>query len=342
MAEFPAAQLGNQRWRLNNLYTIIDKNGHPVRFKMNWAQEELYEGMHYSNIALKARQLGVTTFICVYFLDTALFNSNLRLGIIADTLPNGSAIFREKLLYSYNALPETIRRRIPTTRDSATELVLANNSSIRVGTSMRSGTLNYLHISEFGKICARYPDKAREIRTGSLNTIAPGQITFIESTAEGQEGDFFNMCEQAQAMQRMGRPLTPLDFKFFFFPWWRAPEYVLPAEGVVIPDEYVTYFDKLRDQGIAVTPEQRAWYVKKAQTQFEDQKREFPSTPAEAFEASLEGAYFAQEMAKAESEGRIGSHPAIAGLPVNTAWDIGVGDSTAIWFWQQVPGNRLL
>lgn len=50
---------------------------------------------------------------------------------------------------------------------------------------MRSGTLNYLHISEYGKICAKFPDKAREIRTGALNTIQAGQIAWIESTAEG-------------------------------------------------------------------------------------------------------------------------------------------------------------
>jgi hypothetical protein len=33
--------------------------------------------------------------------------------------------------------------------------------------------------------------------------------------------------------------------------------------------------------------------VKKADTQLEDMKREFPSTPEEAFEASVEGAYYA-------------------------------------------------
>jgi hypothetical protein len=34
-----------------------------------------------------------------------------------------------------------------------------------------------------------------------------------------------------------------------------------------------------------------AWYQKKADTQLEDMRREFPSTPEEAFEASVEGAY---------------------------------------------------
>ncbi|MBY2923070.1 hypothetical protein HF265_31050 [Rhizobium leguminosarum] len=58
---------------------------------------------------------------------------------------------------------------MPVVRANQTELLLGNNSSIRVGTSLRSGTLQYLHISEYGKLCAKYPDKAREVRTGALN-----------------------------------------------------------------------------------------------------------------------------------------------------------------------------
>lgn len=55
-----------------------------------------------------------------------------------------------------------------------------------MGTSMRSSTLQLLHISEFGKIYAKFPDKTREIITESLNALAPGQYVFIESTAEGK------------------------------------------------------------------------------------------------------------------------------------------------------------
>lgn len=55
--------LGDWRWRLNNLYWITDKEGRRVQFKMNWAQEELFDYMHYMQVILKARQLGMTTFI---------------------------------------------------------------------------------------------------------------------------------------------------------------------------------------------------------------------------------------------------------------------------------------
>ena len=71
------------------------------------------------------------------------------------------------------------------------ELQLSNGVTLHVGTSMRSSTLQLLHISEFGKICAKFPNKARQIVTGSLNALAPGQYVFIESTAEGREGYFY-------------------------------------------------------------------------------------------------------------------------------------------------------
>lgn len=334
-------QFSDWRWRLNNLYYITDKDGRRVRFEMNWAQEALFDEMHYLNVILKARQLGFTTFIQIFMLDACLFNSNVRAGTIAHTLDDAKIIFRDKVKYPYDNLPDGLKAAIPAEKDTANELVLGNNSSIRVGTSLRSGTLQYLHISEYGKICAKYPEKAREVRTGALNTIEAGQIAFIESTAEGQEGHFFNMCEAARSRSRMDARLSKLDFKFWFFPWWKNPEYALDPAGVAIPEPYQNYFAELREtEGIELTSAQQAWYVKKAETQEDDMKREYPATADEAFEASIEGAYYSKEMAKAELAGRIGLHRYIPGVPVHTVWDIGVGDYTAIWFWQ-IAGEKI-
>ena len=33
-------------WRLNNLYTVTDKEGRRIPFRMNSAQEALFHGMH--------------------------------------------------------------------------------------------------------------------------------------------------------------------------------------------------------------------------------------------------------------------------------------------------------
>jgi len=55
-----------------------------------------------------------------------------------------------------------------------------------------------------------------------------------------------------------------------------------------------------------------------------------------SFEAAIRGAYFASELAEAERTGRICDVPVDPALPVHTAWDLGIGDSTAIWFFQVV------
>lgn len=185
------ARLGDRRWRLNNLYWIKDAHGRRAKFRMNWAQAALFDDLHTLNLVLKARQLGMTTFIQLLMLDACLFAPNVAAGTVAHTLHDAEAIFREKVRYPYEQLPPGLRQAIPAVNASARELAFANGSRLRVGTSLRSGTFQYLHISEHGKICARYPDKAAEIRAGALNTVHPGQTIFIESTAEGREGDFF-------------------------------------------------------------------------------------------------------------------------------------------------------
>lgn len=55
-----------------------------------------------------------------------------------------------------------------------------------------------------------------------------------------------------------------------------------------------------------------------------------------SFDAAIVGAYYARLIATAEAEKRITSVPWEPGVLVHTAWDLGIGDSTAIWFCQQV------
>jgi hypothetical protein len=61
-----------------------------------------------------------------------------------------------------------------------------------------------------------------------------------------------------------------------------------------------------------------------------------------SFEASVKGAIFAGELEAGRRAGRIGgSVPVDPVLPVDTDWDLGVGDSTAIWFSQSTRGGEV-
>ena len=59
------------------------------------------------------------------------------------------------------------------------------------------------------------------------------------------------------------------------------------------------------------------------------------------FDAPIPGAYYGGLMQQVDRQGRIGLFPHLPHLPVGTAWDIGVGDSTVIWFYQQLPNGRV-
>ena len=59
-----------------------------------------------------------------------------------------------------------------------------------------------------------------------------------------------------------------------------------------------------------------------------------------SFEAAILGAYYGKELAQAERDGRITRIEFDPLLPTHTAWDLGIGDSTAIWFFQ-VVGNEV-
>ena len=328
------------RWRVSNLYSIVDDEGRKIPFRPNVEQLRFMDDIWPLNLILKARQLGFTTLIDIIGLDQAVFNDNQTCGVIAHNLDDARKIFKNKVKFPYDNLPEGLRTARTIETDSAQELSFDNGSSMSVSTSMRSGTLQFLHVSEFGKICAKYPEKAKEIVTGSFNTVKAGQFIAVESTAEGRYGKFYEVCKDAQNALKEGRQLTELDFRFHFFAWWEKDEYRLAAD-VPIPAAMRDYFKGLQDKhGIFLDREQKAWYVKKAALMVDDMRREFPSHPDEAFEAAIDGAYYAQQMAALRASGRLRRVPHVPSMPINTFWDLGRNDTTFIWFHQFIAGEH--
>lgn len=342
-----ARNLADPMWRLSNLYKITTKDsnedgdGLVIQFKPNRAQQLFIESLWHRSIILKARQLGFTTLIALVWLDHALFNANVRCGIIAQDREAAKIIFRDKVKFAYENLPAHLLQRMPVKADNVDELLFGhNNSSIRVATSMRSGTIHRLHVSEFGKICAKFPEKAKEVITGSIPAVPLSGITIIESTAEGAEGRFHDMTQKAIAMQEQEKVLTARDWRFHFFPWWQEPSYRMNPASVVVTSKDNDYFRKIEAaMSTVIDPEQRAWYVATRDADFvgneENMLQEYPSSPQEAFSVSAEGCYYTNQLTIVRQQGRILKIP-VLGVPVNTFWDVGNSDGCAIWFHQQV------
>ena len=334
----PEDKFADRKWRLDNLYWIRDKKGNVVKFKMNAAQRKLLDEVHFLNIVLKARQMGFSTFIDILALDCAVFNSNFAVGIVADTLPNAKKLLA-RMKFTYNKMDAEIKAAVPIIVNNTEDVEFANGSTIAVGVSLRSGTTNFLHVSEYGKICAKFPEKAAEIKSGALNTIAPGQLVFIESTAEGRGGDFYDKTERARKTYESGRALGELDYAFHFFPWYEDETYTT-KDPVALTPENEKYFKDLQDEhGIRLKIGQKWWYAGKQQEQGDDMLKEYPSTPAEAFMAAKDGSYFSKQLTGLRKLGHIGKIPFDPRFPVHTFWDLGVNDMTSIWFMQVVAGK---
>ncbi|PTM61891.1 hypothetical protein [Phreatobacter oligotrophus] len=335
------AAMQNRWWRLTNLYWIQNKDGVAVRFNPNEAQRKFLLEMWYRNVVPKARQRGFSTLIQILMLDTCLFKPGTMSAVIAQDEDTAKQIRNTKIKFAWERLPAFVKEMVPLTTDNITELVWANGSTMLLATSVRGGTVHFLHISELGKIVQASPLKVEEIQQGSIPAVPPTGILVIESTVEGPHGLFADFCRTAQANADAKRELTPLDFKLHFASWWDAPEYRLDPRLQVISPQMNAYFERVEAKiGRPIDPWSRAWYAKTLESTFsggqDKMKRQYPSFLEEAFEVSADGLWLSEPMARARRDGRIGKVPLLPGYPVNTFWDIGTDDATSIWLHQRV------
>lgn len=344
----------NRWWRLNHLYFINTKEHGVIRFKANWAQEYLYKNLWHRNNILKARQLGMSTFSSLMMLDHCLHRENFCAGINDKTQPDaeekmGKIELAYKTLDSMPVDSEFDHVEDPEDRKKIAEYAkfistavkakigntkaqFSNGSQIMVGTSLRGGTIHYLHISEFGYVAAHDPAKATEIISGSIPTVPKNGVLIMESTHEGGKyGENYRMTKEA--MEKVGKKLTTMDFKFFFFPWWQHPDYYLEGNGHDTVQD--VYFEQLQRQGIELTEQQKRWYCVQAKTYGYRVKTEYPSTPEEAFTQRVEGAIYGSEISHLRANGKMAAEfEPDAYCPLYVSWDIGLNDYTALWLIQ--------
>lgn len=346
----------SQKWRLNHLYYILSKNDGLVRFHLNWAQEELHDNLHNKNTVLKARQLGMSTYTSLFIFDNCLFHSHYNAGIIDKGIDDAKEKLQKmSLAYDYMLNPP-LEVGLDHVEDPADREAIAmfckgyiekkvqadiqaeranfsNGSSIRLGTSLRGGTLKLLHVSEFGYVANNNPQKAMEILSGGINAVPSAGCVIIESTHEGARTGL-NYSILKSAMENQGKPMTSEDYKFFFFPWWKQEEYRLPAV-VSIDPQMREYFSSLAAQGIKLDPQQMAWYAAKARVLGYRMKTEYPSTPEEAFLAQVEGAIYGSQIASLRTKGRVAAEFDVDDYhPLYVSWDVGLSDYTAMWLIQ--------
>lgn len=331
-----AKKLLDVKFRLNHLYHIIDRDGNDIPFTMNDVQSDVLDNLHNRNIILKARQLGMSTFSVLYLLDACIWNRNLSAGIVSYSLEHAQHIFKRIIGYALDHLPSWLN--VEVINRSAREITFANGSVLRVDTTLRGGAYQIVLVSEFGKTCARNPQKAEEVITGTLQTVPANGKIIIESTGEGNEGFFAEMVTNAN--QRGNENLTPLEYKLFFYNWLLEKSYSL-EEKVSYDTTLTDYFNRIESETTCkISQSQRNWYAVQEKFLGDKIRQEFPSTISEAFLSSSDAFYFAESINKAYETNRCLSTPLYDAIfPVYVAMDIGVNDLTVIVFFQVCHGE---
>lgn len=263
---------------------IRDKKARLVDFKLNAAQEKLYntiagqyrEGRPIRAIILKARQMGFSTLTeGMIFKDTAT-QANISSGIVAHEAVATDNLFRMSKRY-YENLDGDLKPELKAS--NAKELIFdfANgNSSIKCmtagnGSIGRSDTFQNLHISEY----AFWPANKGEILTGLLQAVPnePNTMVIIESTANGYD-DFKDIWDKAVAGEN--------DFAPVFCAWWEHEEYRMPYSGFELTGEEQEqkWLYGLSDEQLAW----RRWCIKNnCRGDTELFRQEYPACPEEAF-----------------------------------------------------------
>ncbi|HEC26702.1 MAG TPA: hypothetical protein ENI67_04750 [Gammaproteobacteria bacterium] len=286
-------------WRLNNLYTIIDKEGNRIIMKMNDSQHIVYAASlnHPRLIILKSRQQGISTFWLISFLDDLLFYPDLNAGLMAQGLPEASMLLKRVKL-AWNAFsPElTAMLSLTLSRDNTAELEFSNNSTMFIRTSFRSAVLQRLHISEFGKIAKENPKRAQETKTGTLQTISPKNIAIVESTAE-EDNEFKRMWDNA-VLASERKSYAPKDFMPIFLPWVNDPDCWSDINENYSAKE-IEYFSSIETiLNITLKKQQKNFWVSQYREIGDLIYQEYPATPQEAFMKVNDGSYYGISFSK--------------------------------------------
>lgn len=318
--------LPSKLWRLNNLYKIVNKHGDLVTFNMNTSQHIVYATSleWYRIIILKSRQQGISTFWLVSFFDDAITMNNIEAGLMAQGLAEAATLLK-RITLAYDMFPEAIGAffALSKTKDRTDEITFGSTrATIFIRTSFRSATLQRLHISEYGKIANDNPKRALETKSGSLQTIAPGNTVVIESTAEG-DNDYKNTWDNAvdseTALERRMAACThntpiakvkrfsdstniqsscqcadrsPKSFKPIFLSWLDDPD-CTSSFSEVPTVEQAAYFKQIEDTtDRVITSEQKNFWIDQYRELGKRTYQEYPSTPDEAFAAVNEGNYY--------------------------------------------------
>jgi hypothetical protein len=338
--------LADPVWRLSNLYTCTNASGEVVKFIPSPEQRVVIWSIHARGwrrlLIPKARQLGMSLVLCLIGLDLTAFTEGYKAALVDKSEDDAKKKLREKVKLAWEAMDPAITGTLGTTFTTGSVIFGEGTtaSSYEADVSFRGGTVQFLHVSEWGEIQMKQRERSKEIRDGSLPAAeqAKDGIVVVETTwhggLDGELGPYVK-----EALDTPEEAKGPKSWRILFFPWWSSAGYT-SDHGYQDPDSR-RYFDKLeKDYGVRLTDRQRNWYASERRTRGSRAMRsQFPSVMTECWESTPEGVIYGSFLERARSEGRILSYLPDGRHLVHTVWDLGHPLNTVTWLVQVTPAE---
>ena len=210
---------------VRNFLWVRDKHGRLVRLRPNRTQAEFAARASGRDLVLKARQLGITTWIAARFFVSTITRPGTVTVLVAHDQRAAQEIFR--IVHRFlDHLPACLRlRALVTSRDNVGQLVFPLlDSEYRVESAAdpnagRGLTIHRLHCSEV----ARWPRDAAATLASLRAAVPPDGEIVLESTPNGAAGCFYNEWQRA--------PST--GYTRHFFPWWYETSYTVDRRPAI-------------------------------------------------------------------------------------------------------------
>ena len=272
-----------KRWERNerdyfieNLLRIRTKYSNQTLFTLNRAQREYSFRCSNQNVVLKARQVGITTYIAArFFVQTITHRGTMSMQVTQDR-QSAEDIFRIVRRFWEN-LPDDARKgSLRTSNRNVRQLVFPELDSEYCLASAeenagRGRTIQNLHCSEV----ARWGRKGDEALVSLRAAVVPGGEIVLESTPNGAGGLFYEEWQRAE----------DTGYTRHFFPWWYEAGYTIePGANLAPLTEEETELAALH----GLTMGQIAWRRKQWASLRGRAVQEFAEDPVACFRASGE------------------------------------------------------
>jgi hypothetical protein len=228
----PLDELGGvvaSTWLAESLLKIRDRTGGESFLRPNAVQAKYARHRTQRNIVVKARQMGLTTWIAGRFFLKTITAPGVLTVQVAHTQDAAESIFRMVQRF-WECLPEDLRKGpLKRSRANVRQMVFPElDSEFRVLTASdanagRGLTVQNMHLSEV----SRWPGDATATLAGMRAALIPTGELVLESTPNGAHGCFYEEWQQAKE-----NGVTQ-----HFFPWWLEPAYVSAAVADLREDE---------------------------------------------------------------------------------------------------------